>query len=55
MLKEQKEYETVTNHRKSEDTGNGLKNLQIIDSQKNIQKAEKMNGINNTAFESELM
>jgi len=53
MLKEQKEPEAMINHKNEDSTDHNLKNIQIIDTQKNTQKAEMINGIDNAAFESE--
>lgn len=53
MLKEQKEPEAMINHKNEDATDHNLKNIQIIDTQKNTQKAEMINGIDNAAFESE--
>jgi len=51
MMKEQKEPEAMINHKNEDTTDNSLmtSNTRIVDAQ----KAEMMNGIDNTAFESE--
>lgn len=54
MLKEQKEPEAMMNHKNEDATDYNLKaSTPRIDTQKNAQKTEMMNGIDNAAFESE--
>ncbi|XP_029667705.1 uncharacterized protein LOC115238223 isoform X1 [Formica exsecta] len=53
MLKEQKDPEAMINYKNEDTTDHSLKNTRIIDTQKSMQKAEIINGIDNAAFESE--
>lgn len=55
VQKEQKEPEAMMNHKNEEATDYNLKatNPRIMDAPKSAQKTEMMNGIDNTAFESE--
>ncbi|XP_032684200.1 solute carrier family 46 member 3-like [Odontomachus brunneus] len=55
LLREQKDLEATTNH-KNEDTADHSSktlNSRIVDTPKSMQKAEMINGIDNSAFESE--
>lgn len=54
-LKEQKDSEAVVNYKNEDATDYNLKttNTHTADAQKNTQKTEMMNGIDNVAFESE--
>lgn len=55
MVREQKDQEATTNHKNEDAADHSMKalNSRIVDTQKSAPKAEMMNGIDNSAFESE--